>query len=85
MLRLTLAQQEKLVPTDDQIDKLWKQCEEERMLVMQKARDEAEKWKAEGDMYGWNFHQGIASGTIAASFIYGRIFKSMKGNADDTD
>ena len=66
------------MPTDDQIDKLWKQCEEERMLVMQKARDEAEKWKAEGDMYGWNFHQGMSSGMTHASIIFYRVYRLLK-------
>ena len=62
----------------EKIDALWKECEAERMEVMNRARDEAKRWESEQDMYGWNFHQGLASGTIEASFIYGRIFRALK-------
>lgn len=62
----------------EKIDALWKQCESERMMVMKRARDEAKRSESEEDMYGWNFHQGVASGTIEASFIYGRVFKALK-------
>ena len=80
--RLKLESRPTAVMTEKELEDLWKQCEDERMNVLEDTRNEAEKWKAEGDMYGWNFHMGIASGTIEASFIYGRVFKEMKKNAD---
>jgi len=59
------------------VSTLWKKCEEERLTKTYACRDEAERWKAEGDWYGWNFHQGRASGTIEASFIYNRMRRAM--------
>ena len=29
-------------------------------MRMEEHKREAEKWKTEGDMYGWNYHQGMA-------------------------
>lgn len=42
----------------------------------------AEKYKAEGDMYGWNFHMGRQSGIIHADIMMGeRLRKSESGAA----
>ena len=69
---------------EEKIDALWKECEAERIKMTERSRQEADRWKNEDDMYGWNFHQGLASGTIEASFIYGRIFRALKEFGVDT-
>lgn len=51
----------------------FKSADEQRLLETEQAHAEAARWKAEGDMYGWNFHEGRASGTIAASIIFHRV------------
>jgi hypothetical protein len=52
---------------------IWKECDEERLDLVNKSRNESEKWRSEGDMYGWNFHQGVASGMVQASIVFDRI------------
>ncbi len=59
------------------LQRLWDQCEQDRLNKTHEFRDEAERWKKEGDMYGWNFHQGKSSGTVEASFIYNRMEKAL--------
>ncbi len=34
---------------------------------------EAEKWKSEGDMYGWNFHEGMRSGWIGNDIALSKL------------
>lgn len=55
----------------------WKEAEQERMKALHEFRDEAGKWESQDDWYGWNFFQGMASGTIQASFCYGRLNKVL--------
>jgi hypothetical protein len=55
------------------VSKFWKECDRERLEFTNKCRIEASKWEREGDEYGWNFHQGVASGTVQASFIYAKV------------
>lgn len=50
----------------------------ERLKETIEARDEAEKWRLQGDDYGWNFHQGRSGGTIGASIIYGQVGRALK-------
>lgn len=57
---------------------LQKSSDEERLIQTYDAREEAEKWKAEGDMYGWNFHQGRSAGTIWASIIFDRVRRTIE-------
>lgn len=40
-----------------------------------KAREQANKFEAEGDMYGWNFHQGRASGLIESQFVVRNLMR----------
>ena len=65
-------------PVDCIVSTIWKQCENDRLQKTCEARDEAARWEQEGDWYGWNFHQGVSSGTIEASFIYGRIQRKLE-------
>lgn len=54
-------------------------ADEERLKETEEAHAEAARWKAEGDMYGWNFHEGRAGGTTAASIIFFRLQREIKG------
>jgi hypothetical protein len=51
----------------------------ERLQETNNAHEEANRWKAEGDMYGWNFHEGRASGTTWASIIFYRVRRMLAG------
>jgi hypothetical protein len=57
---------------------LFQECFEERYQDMEKAHVEARKWKARGDMYGWNFHEGMAAGMNWADIIYNRLDRTIK-------
>lgn len=57
---------------------LFQACDAERLNDVHKADAEADKWKSEGDMYGWNFHKGMASGMTQASIVFYRVFRRLK-------
>lgn len=57
---------------------LFKAADEQRFCEVKQSHDEAEKWRSEGDMYGWNFHQGKAGGMTQASIIFYRVFRRLK-------
>ena len=57
----------------EKLRETWELCDNERLQRMDELRNESEKWKLEGDWFGWNFFQGMASGTIWASIIYDRM------------
>jgi hypothetical protein len=57
---------------------LFKASDSERLEDVHEADTEAEKWKSEGDMYGWNFHKGMASGMTQASIVFYRVFRRLK-------
>lgn len=52
---------------------------EERYQFLEECRKEANKWKAENDMYGWNFHTGMASGANWADLYYQRVARKLEG------
>lgn len=56
----------------------FKAADDERLEETESAHKEADKWKAEGDMYGYNFHEGRSGGTIWASIIYERVRRELK-------
>lgn len=56
---------------------LHKAADEERLKETEEAHREAEKWKAEGDMYGYNFHEGRSGGATTASIIFYRVRKYL--------
>jgi hypothetical protein len=55
----------------------FKAANEERLKETHDAHTEANRWKAEGDMYGWNFHEGRAGGTIGASHCFYRVYRKL--------
>ena len=57
---------------------LFKEADSERLEGTNDADKEAEKWKTEGDMYGWNFHKGKSGGMTEASIIFYRVFRRLK-------
>jgi hypothetical protein len=57
---------------------VWKEADEQRLKEHYEVEAEANKWKAEGDMYGWNFHMGRAGGMTQASIIFYRVLKSLE-------
>lgn len=52
----------------------------ERLAETQKSHAEAAKWESEGDMYGWNFHEGVASGTTSASIVFYRVLRLLEAS-----
>jgi molecular chaperone DnaK (HSP70) len=50
---------------------------DERFARLGEWRQESERWKADGDMYGWNFFQGMASGANWADILYQRIGREV--------
>lgn len=56
----------------------WKKADEERLRQTDAAHAEAQKWKDEDDMYGWNFHEGKAGGTVQASLCYDRVRRHLE-------
>jgi hypothetical protein len=69
--------QAKLAAVRTLVDAEWKKAEEERLKETDEHHAEAAKWKAEDDMYGWNFYEGVSSGTIGVSFIYHRMVRAI--------
>ncbi len=55
------------------------EASDERYQKMQDAYAEAEKWKSQGDDYGYNFHQGMAGGMNWADIVYGRVIRALDG------
>lgn len=53
-------------------------ADEARYSELVEADAEADKWKSEGDMYGWNFHKGRAGGINQASIIFHRVKRAME-------
>jgi hypothetical protein len=51
---------------------------EERYLFLEECHREAEKWRSEGDMYGWNFHQGMVAGANWSDLFYQRVIRALK-------
>jgi hypothetical protein len=69
---------ESKAPVDRLVSTIWKACDRERYQKTLEARNEAQRWQLDSDWYGYNFHSGVASGTLEASFIYGRIQRTLE-------
>lgn len=54
------------------------ESDEERYRDTEERYAEAEKWRKEGDMYGWNFHQGFSAGCTQASIIFFRVKRCIE-------
>lgn len=62
--------------------KLFDDADLERLNEVHERDNEAEKWKSENDMYGWNFHKGAAFGCTSASIIFFRVKREIKNHLD---
>lgn len=51
---------------------------EERYQCLEEWRQQAERWKKEGDMYGWNFHMGMSAGANWVDIFYRRITRALE-------
>ena len=69
----------------DEVEKLLKECSEERLNLLREWEAEAERWKKEGDMYGWNFFQGMAGGANWCDIIYKRALRKLRELKDALD
>jgi len=56
----------------------FEKASEERYSFNEERQAEARKWKDQNDMYGWNFHQGMASGATWVDLIYAKAFRELK-------
>lgn len=73
---------EKSLPLTDaelisEIRKAYQMADEERLRETHENQAEAEKWKCEGDMYGWNFYMGMASGRTSSDICFHRILRLL--------
>ena len=58
-----------------------KAASEERLQFLEECRQEAKKWQAEGDDYGWNFHMGRSAGANWADLFYFRRIRKIEAKA----
>lgn len=56
----------------------FKGADEERLRNQLEWREEWRKWKAEGDMYGCNFHQGMDAGANWVSLYFFRVQRELE-------
>lgn len=61
----------------------FKAADDERLAEVEERHQEAAKWKGEGDMYGWNFHEGVAAGMTTASIIFNRVRRTIEAKAEN--
>lgn len=66
-----------IVAVLERIKKTLEAASEERYQELHDWERLAAKWKAEGDMYGWNFHQGMAAGANWCDIFYRRIGREL--------
>lgn len=78
LLKLREAEIARLVAVVNDGMKLFKEADEERLKETHAAQAEAERWKADDDMYGWNFHMGMGSGMTHASIFFYRVWRHLK-------
>lgn len=57
---------------------VFRAADDERHKETAKAYQEAEKWKSEGDMYGWNFHQGRSGGITWGSIVFFKVQRAIE-------
>ena len=62
---------------------LWVEVEAKYFALLEEKDAEAEQFKAEGDMYGWNFHMGIRSGAVQMHLDMTKMIKALATNSPD--
>lgn len=61
---------------------LIKEVEDNYFALLKEKDTEAEEFKAEGDMYGWNFHTGMRSGAVQMHLYMTRLLKALSTPSD---
>jgi len=84
LLKLREAEISRLIAVVNDGMKLFKEADEERLQGTHDAQAEAVRWKADDDMYGWNFHMGMASGMTQASIFFYRVWRHLKNGIEAT-
>ena len=59
------------------LNELWAEVEQKYLAMLNENGKEAETFKAEGDMYGWNFHKGVESGAIEMHLNITKLIKAL--------
>jgi len=62
----------------DRLARLLDACSEERYQELKSWEAQARRWESEGDMYGWNFHQGMAAGANWCDIIYRQLGREIE-------
>ena len=75
--RIAHAVREALAGALERIKKSLESASEERLQELKKWERESERWRAEGDMYGWNFHQGMTAGANWCDILYRRVDREI--------
>ena len=52
--------------------------ENKRIAEMDEWSNTARRWRAEGDMYGWNFYEGMRAGGNATDILYQRLWNALQ-------
>lgn len=64
--------------------KLMAEVESKYSALLKEQDAESEKFKAEGDMYGWNFHTGLRSGAVQMHLNMTTLIKAIAKPRDDS-
>jgi len=62
----------------DRLAAVFKVATEERWRHLRECERESETWRAKGDMWGWNFHQGRAAGANWCDLMYQRVNREIE-------
>lgn len=57
--------------------------EDKRLAEMAEWERDARRFRAEGDMYGWNFYEGMRAGGNATDILYQRLGRRIRGALAD--
>ena len=63
---------------------LWEAVEKEYFARLKEQDEEAAKFEAEKDMYGWNFHKGLRSGLVEFHIYMTKMVKALALPTDDS-
>lgn len=56
----------------------FKEADDERYRNQKEWEADAEKWKADSDMYGWNFHKGMGAGANWVALYFFRVQRELE-------
>lgn len=62
---------------NEQLAELMEEVEQRYFALLKEKDVEAEGFKAEGDMYGWNFHTGVRSGAVEMHLYMTKLIKAI--------